>query len=1310
MKITRVLTYAINKLWLTIAVLLVAAAILLSLARVALPYADRYKTEIEDIVLAQYGQPIDIGELSATWTLNGPALLLKDVTLVNQETDRISFVLGETRAQLNFWDSLLGWQIIFDDFELVRIELDIHNQGSQELPSLPLLEAIERLLFEQLAQFRVEESVIRLHHPEHDVRVISIQDLSWLNRNGRRQGVGRFNIPDVTANYLDFIIDLNSNVGEPLAGSLYVEASHLDISPWISQLTQTAELKRAEFNLRGWLDFADGQFTQGQVHFDENRLEWTRNGSEHVLTTSPTTWSLTPNVNGWLMNSAPMFIRLDNDHWPVDTVAWEYHLGTHTWNVSDLEIPNASPVWGLFGSPSADLSAWSEGIQPKGDIQDIKVRLTQNQEWQFYLRADNLSWQPYRGIPGVSGLNFEFWSNRNQGGFEITGEEVSLHSPSTFSTSQLLQRLSWEGFWSRDQQGWTVRLPNASFELPDATIIQRLRLEGGADRSPHVEWLVESGQESLSTLDGLGLLPLQLGDGVSHYLQGAMRSGVVENLKMVWRGALSDFPYRGGEGVFQARAGLQELEFRFAQDWPTLRAPNARIHYQDEVLAISSDAAQLADVNLRDVSANINGLLEQDRKLDISASVTAMPEPIQQLFAQSPLASTAGAAMEIVVGSAEVSGGFDLSIPLADPMDATVSGFADIPSQAVYIQPIDTTFSNVSGRLSFTKDTLSFSANRVRWQGLPLNISVTGENIEDVYQVTINGESLWSAEQIAASLERTSLVDFVNGEVRSGGEFVLNIREGELDYQGLFRSDFTPASSTLPEPFKKAPGEIWFWETSISGDLDSLELKSGVADQFYLYTRKNIEEPGFQAAEIQLGETGEQVNYVENASRLRANLKSIDVSAWQALHELGRNTTSSGDEAMPNFFPPLQFIDLNAATLNIAGHVFHDVRADLELGDLSWLGRIDAEETRIEVDYAEHNGSMRMTADFLELTQNNRPEISLENEGRGIEEQSISLSSNWLSSLPPFEFICRICRYNNKDFGRITLGFDPRVEDGQLRHLRLLKSGAQLELTGGWTETDGQVYSNIQGNFGTSNISQLLQEWDFDSVVRDASTEVITDLLWEGGLLDFNVETLDGTLRYSMESGYLRDVDDGGARLFSVLSLDSLVRKLSLDFRDIFARGMFFNKFAGDVQIVDGVFETSNSTMLGSAGDLEVQGSTNWSTQVIDYKLSYTPKVTSSLPVLLAWMVNPPSGIAALLLDRVLHDAKVISRLEYRMTGTVQEPVVSEVRRDATDVEIPEEAIQEFEEQQGIESEPEGSDQEEPESETEPTEEGGGNG
>ena len=178
-------------------------------------------------------------------------------------------------------------------------------------------------------------------------------------------------------------------------------------------------------------------------------------------------------------------------------------------------------------------------------------------------------------------------------------------------------------------------------------------------------------------------------------------------------------------------------------------------------------------------------------------------------------------------------------------------------------------------------------------------------------------------------------------------------------------------------------------------------------------------------------------------------------------------------------------------------------------------------------------------------------------------------------------------------------------------------------------------------------------------------------LQWQGAPFQFNWQTLNGNVNWLLGDGSLSEVSDGGARIFSLLSLDSLIRKLRLDFRDVFSKGFFFSKMTGDMQLTDGVSETRNAQVLGAAGDIEMQGTADLKAKQLDYQMNFSPKVTSSIPVILAWMVNPVSGVAAYALDEMFQSAEVISKINFTVTGDLDNPVVTEVKRDSKKVPLP---------------------------------------
>jgi len=52
-------------------------------------------------------------------------------------------------------------------------------------------------------------------------------------------------------------------------------------------------------------------------------------------------------------------------------------------------------------------------------------------------------------------------------------------------------------------------------------------------------------------------------------------------------------------------------------------------------------------------------------------------------------------------------------------------------------------------------------------------------------------------------------------------------------------------------------------------------------------------------------------------------------------------------------------------------------------------------------------------------------------------------------------------------------------------------------------------------------------------------------------------------------------------------------------------------------------------------------------------------------------LATPPTALAALAIDQVLTSAKVISNVNYHVSGTISDPSFTEVQRDSKDISLP---------------------------------------
>lgn len=1289
--VRRLVQFTVRKLWLLIAIFLVFAAVILSAVRYSLPYLDHYRTDIEQWVEESYGQRIEIGALSADWSTFGPSLVLEDVTLTVEQEQTFTLHVGRTHLVVNLWQSLYNWQWQLEDFVLDGVNADyVVELGSTGTSQLPIIDALEQLLLRQLEQFQVVNSQLNMRNQQGAGRTLYIEQLSWTNRPEKRQAHGRMRVSDVTADSLNFILDVEGARFIDMRGELYLEADELDMSPWLEAVITDVDITRAELNVRAWFDFNQGRLGNGQVHFGQNILEWARGGQQHQMRSSPVTWGIWPQRDGWQMTSEPLVLTVDDSDWPVESVQWHYVQGEHLWNLHNLEFRDTAPLWSLLGSPGAQVREWFAGIQPAGVINDIHVRLDDSLEWTFHASADDISWQAYQGVPGLDGLSFRLWSNLEFGRFELTGEQVDLVAPATFSGAQQLSKINWRGYWESLSDGWRVALPEARMEVADVVFEQRFSLTRHGSDSPQLDWWLTGDGAELAVTDALELLPLQLGPQLTDYLRQAVVDGEVDSMSLLWRGPLESFPHYQYDGIFLARLHASPLDFRFQPSWPAIENTAMTLEFRDQGLRILAQGGMLDGVEIEHVDARVPDIILPQRWLHISAEARGSANQAHDVFMKSPLADTVGATLQRLRSSEPVDGYLNLQIPLfAAAQDqqenprVRVTGHVDFSGQGLYIEPVDLQVADLQGALQFDGATLSTDNLKAAVYGLPLDVSIAGtstgnqteaessnsevaQSTESGYELNVAMTGAWPLHQVL-TVAGLDWYESESGALHTDADLRLAFQEGGFNYQWSQSNTLREAALSLPAPLATLTDASL--DLNIEGDQDSMRIFSLWPGVARFEASRHAGQHAFQSALLELGATPQRGPALgEQGLAVYLDSDEVDLTGWWQLYrEVQAHASVGGADSHRTGWqlPPLQTLYAEAEQVKAWSQQFNNVQlsgervaSGVQFDFISDAGRVGLS--------AANEGTMRIHADYFALRK-----LSSEFAGGGSEAQT-PLGAEFFARLPAFEFTCDLCRYDDKELGRIRTVHNPDVQGKQLEVLNIRRTGAELNITGGWADTEQGYRSNFDGWLAISDVGNLLADFGVSSVVRDSNAQVEFDLAWLGSPTQFNTESLQGDVTWRLGSGYLRDVSDGGARLFSLFSLESLIRKLTLDFRDVFARGMFYSNFQGSMRIDDGIVYTDNTRMNGSAGDMEVVGTTNLQTEALNYELVYVPKVTSSLPVLVAWMVNPPTGIAALVIDRVLHQAQVISRLEYSITGTMSEPIVNEEARDQVEVEIPE--------------------------------------
>ena len=169
---------------------------------------------------------------------------------------------------------------------------------------------------------------------------------------------------------------------------------------------------------------------------------------------------------------------------------------------------------------------------------------------------------------------------------------------------------------------------------------------------------------------------------------------------------------------------------------------------------------------------------------------------------------------------------------------------------------------------------------------------------------------------------------------------------------------------------------------------------------------------------------------------------------------------------------------------------------------------------------------------------------------------------------------------------------------------------------------------------------------------------------WLGSPLSLNYPSMDGTFNLNFESGQFLKADPGMAKLLGVLSLQSLPRRLALDFRDVFSDGFAFDFVRGDVTIQDGMAATNNLQMKGVNAAVLMEGRADVAKETQDLKVVVIPEINAGTASLVATVISPAIGLGTFLAQMFLREPLMrAATQEFHIDGTWTDPRVTRINR-----------------------------------------------
>jgi len=254
--------------------------------------------------------------------------------------------------------------------------------------------------------------------------------------------------------------------------------------------------------------------------------------------------------------------------------------------------------------------------------------------------------------------------------------------------------------------------------------------------------------------------------------------------------------------------------------------------------------------------------------------------------------------------------------------------------------------------------------------------------------------------------------------------------------------------------------------------------------------------------------------------------------------------------------------------------------------------------------------------------------------------------------LPPIMVTVRDLSWQQRELGQLTVQGQPdehgyRLIDAQLHHpqYRWLWQGA-------WRHSDTYTETTLQATIDSNNLGDLLALFDFGGV-EQAPMRLSLALRWPGSPLTIGVAELQGELDVDIGAGMLTEIEPGLGRLLGLLNLNSLKRRLQLDFADITHTGLTFDRITGQFSLEHGQLLTEALQINGPAARLAISGRLDLQQRQVDQVVTVTPEIGIPLALASTLAAGPVVGAAVFLADQFLKsEFDQAIRYRYALTGT----------------------------------------------------------
>jgi uncharacterized protein (TIGR02099 family) len=1245
--------------------IVILLAIAVGLFRLFLPRLPEYQDDIKGWASAAIGMTVEFSGMDARWGLSGPEVEFYNAELLSQDTMARFVAADEVSVGVGLIRLLADRKFVVDRVTVRDTSIEVRQleNGEWWIQGSPL---------DQLFPGRRGNGTGGVG----SIEIIG-EDIELLFLQPGDERPKRFQISDVLARRDDVRIAVDATVELPgdLGRRLEVTATQLladppenrrwDINAEVEDL-RLAGISALQPEERARFDAGRGDIGVALAVVGKRVERATAEiDMENIAIAGLADMAVSGRLeflmddDGWLVAVDGLRASTPEGDWPASQLRFEAGTDANGKIVmidaraSYLDIAHASIAGPWLKNEQREFLS---RFDPSGIIRDLTLTVsdidTDFPLFDVKVAFENLGIAAEGDRPGVRGLSGSLSADHSGGLLELDSNALTVTAARALARPLTMDEARGTVIWRRAQDRMTVLSDSivlrTAFFNSDTSVELSITEDGNAPViDAEMRFDVSDAAQAGSFVPFMEKRPK-----ISRWFQSGIEAGRITDGEAFLSGPIDKFPFEKGDGLMMVKATLRDGVIKFLPRWPAAEVQEADIVLENLSTRSHRNRVELVGNKIVDAKIDVSHM-RIDPRMTLSAKSNGTVESLLDLALQSPINEMLGGQLDSVTASGNATTTIDLEVPIRDSKNFTLMDRLQVSNARMQMEGFGAPLTDVNGLVIIERESVSSEELGGTFLGHPIAIQLepAPEDMPE-FRVIANATGAATVEAIEEQLGLAT-----GGRASGATAFSARLlfpraqAESREPFTIEIETDLAGVGIDLPEPLGKAHDTVLPVRANVmmaKGDerIESRGYAEGIAAWNISFVREDAWDLDRGVAVFGVEDTGEEAAETRGL-HLRGTTDYVYAQDWFDLSRDAESEMGLGQR--------VRSIDMTVGNLHVIGQHLVDHRFRMDRGANEWIVQLEGDRVQgsVVVPYDFNSGgAIVVEAERLLLpgdeTDRDRPKVNVDPR-----------------NLPPISIRAEAMALGNRNFGAVEAQFE-RTADGLVAEGIIAKDETfEVVGNGSWVidESDpAGSRSSIMATLTSTAVETTMKRLDYDPGIRSKQLSLLLDLSWSGGPSADLMETLDGSVKVKIGEGTLSEVKPGAGRVFGLLSVAQLPRRLALDFRDVFGKGFAFDGIEGDFRLVDGETYTCNLKLEGPAASIGIVGRAGLVSREYEQTAVVSANFGNALPVAGALVAGPQVAAALLIFSRIFKKPlQEVTQIYYGISGSFDEPDIQTI-------------------------------------------------